>query len=307
MIELVADRPGEPLGVIRLREARDIALAPNDVLLRLVASPINPSDLLPVAGAYPHRTRFPHVPGHEGVWRVESAAAGVSGLKIGQRVVACAGPGAWATRRRADANRCVAVPDDIDDESAAMAVVNPLTVRCLMEHIGPLAGKAVAISAASSAIGRMLVRHVVSRGGHPLCITRETNCDPDVGGIACWRDPSSIPVVDVALDCVGGTAGEQLLSKVVPGGVFVHFGLLSGQPIRTRPPQGVSFRLFHLRSALENQSGHHLSRLMSPVWDDLRTGLSRSFAAACFPLTEWRSALTVVGQPGRRGKILLTG
>ncbi|WP_376101006.1 alcohol dehydrogenase catalytic domain-containing protein (plasmid) [Roseomonas sp. CCTCC AB2023176] len=56
----------------------------------MLASPINPSDLVPVAGAYPYRTALPFVPGFEGVGTVErlgSAAAAGAPLRPGQRVL----------------------------------------------------------------------------------------------------------------------------------------------------------------------------------------------------------------------------
>ena len=44
----------------------------------MLVRPINPSDLIPITGAYAHRIPLPNIPGYEGVGIVEDVGAGVT-------------------------------------------------------------------------------------------------------------------------------------------------------------------------------------------------------------------------------------
>lgn len=57
----------------------------DEVLVRMLARPINPSDLIPIRGAYSHRIILPTIPGYEGVGVVEDVGSFVSPNLIGKR------------------------------------------------------------------------------------------------------------------------------------------------------------------------------------------------------------------------------
>src|SRR5262245_45271060 len=90
---------GEPADVIACRDAPDPAVGPGEVRIRMLASPVNPSDLMTVRGVYGRRPSLPFIPGYEGVGIVEEAnglLAWFRGLK-GSRVAVLNGTGGnWA-------------------------------------------------------------------------------------------------------------------------------------------------------------------------------------------------------------------
>ena len=77
MLRLAADTFGAPDRVLSLRSADKPPLERGQVLVRMRASPINPSDLIPVTGAYPYRTALPFIPGFEGVGVVADVGEGI--------------------------------------------------------------------------------------------------------------------------------------------------------------------------------------------------------------------------------------
>lgn len=87
---IVYDRYGPPAAVLTLKRAPLAPLAGGRVRVRMRYAPVNPSDLIPITGAYRHRTRLPAVPGYEGLGEVVAAPFG-SRLSAGQRVLPCAG------------------------------------------------------------------------------------------------------------------------------------------------------------------------------------------------------------------------
>ncbi|HBZ3631962.1 TPA: alcohol dehydrogenase, partial [Klebsiella quasipneumoniae] len=91
---IVYDRYGSPAAVLSLKRTPLAPLAGGRVRVRMRYAPVNPSDLIPITGAYRHRTRLPAVPGYEGLGEVVAAPFG-SRLTAGQRVLPLRGGGTW--------------------------------------------------------------------------------------------------------------------------------------------------------------------------------------------------------------------
>src|SRR5260370_16123081 len=88
------DHFGEPAEVLQLREVPDPEPGRNEVRVRMIASPVNPSDILVVRGLYGVLPRLPATPGLEGVGIVDLAGPGLLGqLVMGKRVAAINGAG----------------------------------------------------------------------------------------------------------------------------------------------------------------------------------------------------------------------
>src|ERR1700704_2419383 len=71
------------------------APGPNQVLIGVEFSPINPSDLMLAQGIYALRPALPTVIGNEGVGGVLAVGPGVESVKVGDRVLAPLSSFAW--------------------------------------------------------------------------------------------------------------------------------------------------------------------------------------------------------------------
>jgi NADPH:quinone reductase-like Zn-dependent oxidoreductase len=87
MKALIFRETGEPKSVLELAEIPTPPLAPGEVLVRVLLSPINASDLHMVRGRYGYQPELPASPGIEGVGIVEAVGPGVQGPMVGTRVV----------------------------------------------------------------------------------------------------------------------------------------------------------------------------------------------------------------------------
>src|SRR5271168_1638866 len=101
MKAVVFERFGEPAEVLHVRDVPTPEPGPGQVRVRMIASPINPSDLMTIRGQYGRVPRLPATPGFEGVGVVDAAGPGLlkllRGLKPGRRVaVLNAHGGNWA-------------------------------------------------------------------------------------------------------------------------------------------------------------------------------------------------------------------
>lgn len=146
------------------------------VLVRINASPVNPSDLSFLRGAYGIRKSLPVVPGFEASGEVVASGGGVWANHIVGRRVACAAPaggdGTWAEFMLADANHCIPLARGTDTEQAATMIVNPFTAWALLRIAEERRARAVVQTAAASALGRMVIRLAASRGVEVVNVVR---------------------------------------------------------------------------------------------------------------------------------------
>lgn len=151
---IVYDRYGPPAAVLTLKRLPLAPLAGGRVRVRMRFAPVNPSDLIPVTGAYRHRTRLPAVAGYEGLGEVVAAPYG-SRLAAGQRVLPLRGGGTWQRFIDLDETWLVPVPPAVDDLLAARGYINPLTAMLMLKR-WPVAGKHLVLTAASSSCASLL-------------------------------------------------------------------------------------------------------------------------------------------------------
>lgn len=314
MLRAVVKTFGDPRQVIGLEEAERIAPGPGAVEIRIRRAAINPSDLIPVTGAYRSRTTLPFTPGFEGVGEVVALGEGVTGLFLGQRVLPIGASGLWQQYLVRPAEWCFAVPDDLSDDMAAMAYVNPLTAFRLIdavgEHFGGAAGQRVGVTAAASAIGRMLLVLLAEAGFHPVALVRSAEtaarlAETFAGEIA-MHPPAPL---DVVLDAVGGEPGNRLFGKIRSGGAFIQYGALSGAQldpalIATRR-EHVTFSFLWLRNWVHSASRAAIETAFARSFAGLRAGPLRSGIDTVFSLSDLPTALARQDDPTRTGKLLL--
>lgn len=319
---LVADY-GRPEHVIRLAKRPRPALEPGMVEIAVERAAINPSDLIPVTGAYSSRTVLPFVPGFEGVGTVSRVGAGVTGLKPGDRVLPLGASGLWQTYLQRPAEWCFPVPADLSTEQAATAYINPMTalrlIAALKDHFDGscgLAGRRIGVTAAGSAIGRMLLMALTSEGAEVTAMVRSEGAAarlPPLPGLqtrVTGQQPIGRDIVfDAVADAVGGDAGGVLLRDNLPaGGVFVQYGALSGMPIAQGAISAradVRFAFLWLRSFVHSAGRQALASALAQCFDGVREGTFASGIAATYPLSRLSEALAHQDAPDRRGKVLI--
>ena len=136
--------------------------APNALTVRHTAIGVNFVDVYHRAGLYPVPA-FAAVLGVEGVGAVEAIGTDVRGFVVGQRV-AWAGlmdgaPGGYASHRNIRAERAIALPDALDDETVAATLLRGITAHMLLSRVRRVqAGDTVLLHAAAGGLGLLLVQ-----------------------------------------------------------------------------------------------------------------------------------------------------
>lgn len=314
MLRAVVRAFGDPRQVIGLEEAERAAPGPGEVEIRIRRAAINPSDLIPVTGAYRSRTALPFVPGFEGVGEIARLGTGVSGLAVGQRVLPIGASGLWQEYLVRPAEWCFAVPDDLSDDQVAMAYVNPLTAFRLIDaveaHFGKAGGQRIGVTAGASAIGRMLLVLLAEAGFHPVALIRSAATAARLGE----RFHGEIAVqpaapLDGVLDAVGGEPGNALFGQIRSGGAFIQYGALSGAQLDptlvTARRDEVAFSFLWLRNWVHSAPRTAIEAVFAQSFAGIRAGVLGSDVDGVFALRDLPAALARQDDPARGGKLLI--
>ncbi|MFM0280725.1 alcohol dehydrogenase catalytic domain-containing protein [Paraburkholderia sediminicola] len=128
------------------------------VMVAVDYAPINFSDMLVARGVYPLHPELPSVIGNEGTGRVLDVGAGVSNVRVGDRVALPMGSFTWRERMVVNVDGLVALPADADPRQLAMLAINPPTAHLLLEtYVHLQSDEWIAINAANSAIAHWIV------------------------------------------------------------------------------------------------------------------------------------------------------
>lgn len=316
---------GNPVDVLNVGYKRVGAPRDDEVLVRMVARPINPSDLIPIRGSYAHRISLPHVPGYEGVGVVEDVGSAVSPRLIGQRVLPLRGEGTWQEYVRSSASLAVPVPEPVDDVTAAQLYINPVTAFVVCTEVLRLrAGDVLVVNACGSSIGRLFAQLASVLGFRLIAVTRNSNDRECLIGLGASHviDTSTDSLfasvmevtngrgADAVVDSIGGTDGEALAFCVKPGGRFLSLGLLSGVAVDWRrivEEANVRASLFHLRHWNNNVSAERWQATFNQL---IRLVCERRLEVApvraVYELSDVRQAIVMEEAAGMpKGKVML--
>jgi len=78
--------PGAPADVLQVRDLACPEPGPGEVLVRMLVSPVNPSDMMFIRGHYTLQATCPAVPGFEGVGVVQASGGGLRGRLCKERL-----------------------------------------------------------------------------------------------------------------------------------------------------------------------------------------------------------------------------
>jgi NADPH:quinone reductase len=227
---------------MQLEEVPTPRPATGEVLVRVEAAGVNFVDVYHRAGQYVRE--LPFGLGEEGAGFVEALGAGVSGLRVGERVAWSGAPGSYATHVVARAGSLVPVPDGVSTRDAAAVMLQGMTAHYLASSTFPLKkGDTCLIHAAAGGVGLLLVQMAKHIGAHVIGTTStddKARLARDAGAdevIVYTRERFEEAVrahtggrgVDVVYDSVGATTFDESLLSLRPRGMLVLFGQSSGR------------------------------------------------------------------------------
>ncbi|KAK5861917.1 hypothetical protein PBY51_017355 [Eleginops maclovinus] len=252
---------GDPSKVVQLEEVDLPPIGEKDVLVKMLAAPINPSDINMIQGTYAILPDLPAVGGNEGVAQVVEVGHQVTSLKTGDWVIPKdAGLGTWRTEAVLAENDVISLPNDIPMLSAATLGVNPCTAfRMLSDFVDLKPGDSVIQNAANSGVGQAVIQIAAARGINTINVIRDR---PEftqlsdrlnaMGGTHVIKEEAlrrpetrelfkTFPKPKLALNGVGGKSATELLRYLQFGGSMVTYGGMAKQPV-TVPVSALIFK-----------------------------------------------------------------
>ncbi|MCW2308264.1 zinc-dependent alcohol dehydrogenase family protein [Rhodobium gokarnense] len=297
---------GPPLSTLRLVETGVPDLMPGHLRVAMTYAPVNPSDLIPITGAYSHRIALPAVAGYEGVGRVVEASPELS-HRVGQRVLPLRGEGTWQTLVDCAGSDAVEVPGAVPDAVAARAYINPLAAFTML-RLWPVRGRSVLLSGAGSSCADYLGHWALRQGAKSaIGIYRSKSRVPRMRALGIepvsMKDATRIAEAagpaDVTFDALGGPVASRILGLMPEGSSFVGYGLLTGEPVSPPDVPRASFCRFHMRDHLAPGG---MANAFAGIWP-LLAGMELP-PARIFPARQWREAIAEAARPGAPKPIL---
>ena len=275
------------------------------------------------ANSQTYRNALPMVLGMEGGGVVLEVGADVAGIAPGMRVAWCAVRGSFADYAVVPATKLVAVPDDVDFDTATALMLQGLTAHYLATSAFPLSpGHTCLVHAAAGGVGGLLVQVAKHRGAAVIAsvgseakadVARELGADHVVlyreqNFRAEVRRLTGGAGVDVVYDSVGKDTIADSIRSLKRRGTCINFGGASGLvesivPLELGEAGSVFFTRPHLADyiATPGELAHRATELFALVRDGrLRTRIDRRFDLAGVV-----EAMRYLEAGKTRGKILL--
>lgn len=298
-------------------------LMEGQVLIKVLAAPINPSDVMTLTGVYGMLPPLPAVGGNEGVGVVAELGPGVTSPAVGQTVLLPVGSGTWTTHLVADAKKLMPLPNGVDPLQLAMLTVNPPTAYLLLrEFVDLQSGDWLIQNAANSGVGEYLIQLAKIRGFKTVNIVRRESAVAAVramGGDVVLVDGSGLAkrVADatgnakirLGIDAVGGKSTDNLAECLTEGGVLVNYGMMSGESCVVSPSsfvfRDITLRGFWLALWFRKATLPQQMAVFGELAKLIASGKLTARVQATYDISQIKAAVMAAAAGERDGKILM--
>jgi NADPH:quinone reductase len=313
-------------GTLELRDWEVPPAGPGTVRIEVRAASVNFPDVLIVRGGYQARLEPPFVAGTECAGVVAEVGSQVSGITVGDRVLAVVGSGAFATQAVATPplQQVHRIPEEMSwDEAAAFNITYGTGIHGLLRRGGLRAGERVLVLGAAGGCGSAAVQIakaagatvIAVAGGEDKCeLARRLGADVvlDHRGLASLsaavRETTGGRGVDVVFDTVGGADVREPLRCLAWNGRYLVIGFASGEVPVIKASQtinkgisvvGVAYGMSAIADPAANAEDFR------QLFDWYRQGLVRPVIGHRFPLADVVAAMRVLSGRRALGKVVI--
>ncbi|MGC2185040.1 MAG: quinone oxidoreductase [Terriglobales bacterium] len=213
----------------------------SDAVVKIAAAGINFIDVYYREGRY--KAVLPFIPGQEGAGDVVAVGPNVTNVKVGDRVAYIMVLGSYAEYASVPADRLVKIPEGVNHQQAAAAMLQGMTAHYLSHSTYPVKkGETALVHAAAGGTGLLLVQMCHNLGARVLAtvsteekakLAREAGADEVILYTQSDFEAETKRLtdgkgVDVVYDSVGKTTFEKGLNVLRVRGYMVLFGGSSG-------------------------------------------------------------------------------
>lgn len=314
---LVFRQTGKPNEVLETESFVPRKPKPGEVLVRILAAPINPADLNTIEGTYGVKLELPATPGVEGCGEV--VTSGDAAFSPGDRVIFLRRADTWATHTTVAADSLFKLPPGIDPLQAAMLKVNPATAWQLLH--GAAKGEWIVQNAGNSAVGRCVIQIARDLGIHTISFVRRAELidelralggdhvfPDDEAGLAAAKSALGGANAVLAFNAVGGDSALRVMKLLREGGGHITYGAMGRKPV-TMPNGLLIFRDIRVRGLwvtrwIENAPPAEVHSVYQDLASRVAAGKLAQPVDKTYHLAEFNDALARLDATERAGKVL---
>ena len=291
------------------------------VLIKVDSAGVNYADIMRRQGNYPGPD-LPATLGLEAAGTITDLGKGVSGLSVGQRVMAM-GPQGNAEFVAVNANYVFPYPETVDPVQAGGMPIVFLTAYHLLKTRGQVQpGETVLIQAGASGVGTVAIQlakawgaRVITTASSPekLDLTRSLGADETINYVAQdfeeeVRQLTNGNGVELVLECVGGPVLEKSVRCVASYGKLISFGNASGTPASLPGADifGANRTVIGFSMGRSPMGRLNHQDAMDELFPMLAQGQVRLVVDRVLPMAEAAKAHQHLSNRGSQGKVILT-
>ena len=307
--------------VLRYEEVSASEPGAGEARVRIEAAGLNYIDVYHRTGLYPS-ANMPFTPGREGAGVVEAIGPGVTEVNVGDRVAYATHQGSYTEVAIVPSEALVPLPDSIDTQSAAAAILQGIAAHYLTRSTYPLGtGDTALVHAAAGGVGLLLIQMAKTLGARVLgtvstpekaqlateagadevILYTQTDFEAEVKRLTDGRG------VDVVYDSVAKTTFDKSLNSLRSRGYLVLFGQSSGTAAPLDLSRLSSGSLFVTRPMLTHYAAdrEELMERTSDLFEWIAAGALKLRIDRTFPLQEAADAHRALEGRQTTGKVLL--
>ena len=297
--------------------------ATGEVLIDVMAAGVNFPDVLVIQNKYQFKPELPFTPGNELAGVVRAVGAGVSHLKVGDRVFAYVAHGAFAQQASVPANTVMKMSDELDfDTAAALTLTYGTSHHAVVDRAQLKAGETMLVLGAAGGvglaaieIGKAIGAKVIAAAStdEKLAICRQHGADECINystedlreGIKRLTGGKG---PDVVYDPVGGSYTEPAFRSIAWRGRYLVIGFANGEipklPLNLPLLKGASVVGVFWGDFARREPAHHVAA-MEELMQWHREGRIRPHISATYALADTPNALNDMASRKVTGKIVI--
>jgi len=291
---------------LKYEDAPEPTINPDDVLIKIIATSVNPIDWKVRQGEHAEGRKFPLILGWDVSGVIEKIGSEVHDYKVGDEVYSrpdVTRPGTYAQYVAVRAKEISAKPKSIDHINAAALPLAGLTAwQGVLQHGKLQAGQKILIHGASGGVGTLAVQFAKWKGAYVIGTASADNIDllkglgaDEVIDYKKEKFEEKLKDIDVVFDTRGGDTQLKSIQVLKEGGILVStVGIKDKEALKPKNIQGVAYMAQSVASDLKQIAELVDAGTVKPIVDKV------------LPLKDIVQAHKLSEEGHTRGKIVLT-
>jgi NADPH:quinone reductase len=300
------------------------SLGENDVLISVKAAGLNFPDVLVIQGKYQFQPDLPFVPGGECAGVIEAVGSAVTRYKVGDKVIAAMGTGAFCEKIAVHELAAFPMPEVLSFEQAAGVSITYFTSYHALKQradIQPgetllVLGAAGGVGTTAIELGKLMGAKVIAAASsdEKLELCKQLGADEVINYSTtsvkdAVKELTGGKGVDVVYDPVGGDYSEPAIRSMAWKGRYLVIGFASGPipkiPLNLTLLKGCSIvGVFWGRFTSEEPEVSQQN--VKELWEHFARGKLNPVVTDVFPLEQYEEAYNCMIERRARGKVILT-